>query len=336
MSLGHEVIDVHSHILLEGVMGFCGAAGPEMGIRGDGVPFFRAGEYVLENVKFVGSPFSDVALRLEHMERLGIDRQLVSPNPITYFYRQPESVAIDYNRRHNDLIAEIARHNARLFGAAALPMQSPEAACIELGRSVTELGLVASYIGSDVDGVMLSDPRFEELWSEHERLEVPVVVHPSPRNVDYRDDPMFGPWDLDILYGFHVDETLAVAHLILAGVIDRHPRLRVHIPHGGGFAPYQIGRLEAGLEKRPWGRGLLGRPFAEQWQQFSFDTAVHRENALAFLVSSQGPDRVLHGCNFAGWDQEERSVEMVNGLSVSDDDRSKILSGNARGLFKLA
>lgn len=330
-----STLDVHSHILLPGVMGSCGAAGPEMGVRGDGTQYFRSGDYVLDNVRFTGSPFSDVELRLERMGELGIDEQVVSPNPLTYFYRQPTAVAVDFNRRHNDLVAEIARAHPRLHGCACLPLQDVAAACEELGRASSELGLVGSYIGSDIAGVPLSDRRFDELWSEHERLAVPVVVHPAPRSVEQAPDAFFGPWDLEILYGFLVDEAMAVAHLLLGGVLDRHPELQVHIPHGGGFAPYQKGRLQAGLSKRPWGPTLLERPFAELWGQLSFDTAVHREDALAYLVSTEGAERVLLGSNFAGWDQEERSVAMVEGLGLDPDATASILGANGRRLFSL-
>ncbi|MST34605.1 amidohydrolase family protein [Acidimicrobiaceae bacterium USS-CC1] len=335
MSRG-TVLDVHSHILLPGVMGACGAAGPEMGAGPDGTPFFRSGDYVLENVRFAGSPFSDVELRLERMGQLGIDEQVVSPNPLTYFYRQPAPVAVDFNRRHNDLVAEIGRSHPALHGLACLPLQDVDAACAELERAVGQLGLLGSYIGSDVAGVPLSDRRFEPLWSEHERLGVPVVVHPAPRSAEQPADRMFGPWDLEILYGFLVDEAMAVAHLLLGGVLDRHPALAVHVPHGGGFAPYQKGRLQAGLAKRPWGRELLRRPFADQWAQLSFDTAVHRDDALAFLVATEGTDRVLLGSNFAGWDQEERSVTMVEGLGLPPAGAAAVLGGNGRRLFGLA
>ena len=306
-----------------------------MGVRNDGTPFFRSGSYVLENVKFAGSPFSDVALRLDSMRELGIDEQLVSPNPITYFYRQPLDVATSFVMRHNDLVAEIARAEPRLHGAAALPMQDPDSACTELRRAAGDLGLVASYIGSEIGGLPLSDRRFDELWSAHEQLGVPVVVHPAPRSSEGASDAMFGPWDLEILYGFLVDEATAVAHLLLGGILDRHPRLRVHIPHGGGFAPYQKGRLEAGLAKRPWGQGLLLRSFEDQWAQLSFDTAVHRDDALAYLVATEGAERVLLGSNFAGWDQEVRSVAMVEGLDLTDDDKAAVLGGNARRIFNI-
>ena len=331
----NQVIDIHAHILVPGVMGSCGAAGPEMGFRDNGNEFFRAGDYVLENVKFNNSPFSVPQKRVEKMAILGIDLQLVSPNPITYFYHQPARSGIEFNKKHNDEVAAICRDHIQLIGAAALPLQDPKAACEELHRAVKSLSMVCSYIGTDVDGVALSDPRFEELWSEHERLDIPVVIHPGPRGTYQTPDNFFNKWELDVIYGFAIDEGLAVSHLLFAGVLDRHPKLKVHIAHGGGFAPYQKGRLQAALEKRPFGKGLLSRPFDEQWAQLSFDTAVHRSDALQFLVDTEGCDRVLLGSNFGGWDAEDGYRQMVEQLDISEDDVNKILGGNAKRIFNL-
>ena len=98
-----RTVDVHAHVLFPQVMGLCGAAGPEMGER-DGVPYFRSGEYVLTAVRFTGSPFSDLGLRLAAMDRLGIDHQLLSPNPLTYFYAQPVDAAAAFCAAQNDAI----------------------------------------------------------------------------------------------------------------------------------------------------------------------------------------------------------------------------------------
>ena len=331
-----SVIDVHSHILLPGVMGTCGRAGPEMGVDAEGRGYFRAGDYVLRDVNFAGSPFSEVSLRLEGMDRLGIDRQVVSPNPITYFYTQPPEAARAFHRRHNDLMAEVAAGSTRLDGCATLPLQDPEESCRELVRCVEELGLVGSYLGADIGGVPLSDPRFEELWGEHERLCVPSVIHPAPRMVEQGPDRHFEPWDLDIVYGFLADEAMAVAHLLYGGVLDRHPGLRVHVPHGGGFAPYQKGRLQEGLRRRRWGDGLLVRPFEEQWTQLSFDSAVHRADALAFLIATEGPDRVMLGTNFAGWDHEEPILRIVDAVPLRAEARAAVLHDNAVRIFGLS
>jgi len=93
--------------------------------------------------------------------------------------------------------------------------------------------------------------------------------------------------------------------------------------------------MQAALQKRPWGPTALTRPFDDQWRQFSFDTAVHRDDALGFLVATEGADRVLLGSNFAGWDQEEGYAETVRRLGLSDDDSNAILGGNAKRIFGL-
>ncbi|MFM8390263.1 MAG: amidohydrolase family protein, partial [Actinomycetota bacterium] len=87
--------------------------------------------------------------------------------------------------------------------------------------------------------------------------------------------------------------------------------------------------------RRPWGKGLLNRSFDDQWAQLSFDTAVHRTDALDFLVRTEGADRVLLGSNFAGWDLEEAYLEKVTSLGLSRSDTAKILGGNARRIFAI-
>lgn len=316
-------------------MGTCGAAGPEMGIRTDGTEYFRAGNYVLENVKFANGPFSVPQLRLEKMEALGIHRQLVSPNPITYFYHVPTKDGIEFSRRHNDQMAEVCRTHTQLVGAATLPLQDVQASCEELRRAVNDLGLVASYLGTNVAGRPLSDPCFADLWATHEALGVPVMLHSAPRGAYENPGPFFSQWELDVISGFNVDEGIAVAHLLFGGVLDRHPALHVHVAHGGGFAPYHKGRLQTALSKRPWASGLLSRSFDEMWQQLSFDTAVHHADALRFLVDTEGAERVLLGSNFAGWDVEDRYQELLADLHLPAKSQAAILGDNARRIFRL-
>ena len=332
-------VDVHAHILLPGVMGTCGAAGPEMGLRPDGVQYFRSGNYVLEHVKFVDAPFSDTGLRLELMDRLGIEHQVLSPNPLTYFYRQPVADAIRFNRAHNDeLCSVVAAHPRRFSGFASLPMQDPASAVVELRRAVVDLGLVGSYVGTDFAGRKLSDPAYEPLWDLHEELGVPLFVHPA--TVDAERGPhepeAMRRWDLDIVLGFTFDETSAVAHLLFGGVLDRHPRLHAHVAHAGGAAPFVKGRFAQALEKRPWAKGLLSRSLDDLWQQLSFDCLVHEPTTLDYLVRSQGAHRVLLGTNFAGWDQEDDIVAVVGNLPISPAERELVLSGNAERLFARA
>ena len=332
-----RTVDVHAHILCPEVMGAAGAAGPAMGTEG-GTTFFRSGEYVLRGVRFADSPFSDVAQRLALMDGMGIDHQVLSPNPLTYFYAQPAAVGVAFARAQNDAIAAVARaHPRRFSGLAQLPMQDPRAAVAELERAVGVLGLRGSYLGSDFAGVTLADRSLDPVWHAHEALQVPAVIHPAPVEAERPDDTRQGSrrFDLDIVAGFAHDETLAVAELIYGGVLDRHPRLRIHVPHGGGTAPYLKGRMATALARRPWGRGLLGRPFDELWSQLSFDCLVGTREAMRFLIASEGSDRVMLGTNFAGWDQDDGVVERGRELGFDPSITAGVLGASATALFGL-
>jgi aminocarboxymuconate-semialdehyde decarboxylase len=332
-----HTIDVHAHILFPELMGLAGAAGPEMGVA-DGASFFRSGDYVLRGVKFVGSPFSDVTARLALMDKLGLDHQILSPNPLTYFYALPAADAVRFCRAQNDLTAAtLATHPLRFSGFAQLPVQDVDAAIAELERAVTSLRLVGSYLGSQFGEMELADPKLDPLWAAHAALDVPVVIHPAPVNIELPLARQHAArrWDLDLVIGFGHDETTAVAQLLYGGVLDRHPALRVHIPHGGGTAPYLKGRMHTALQRRPWAKGLLKRDFAELWAQLSFDCLVGTQEAMRFLIDSEGANRVMLGANFAGWDQEDDIAARVTALGLSGEVTAQVMGAAARRYFKL-
>ena len=92
----------------------------------------------------------------------------------------------------------------------------------------------------------------------------------------------------------------------------------------------------AAIEKRPFGKGLFNRSFEDQWAQLSFDSAVHRADALQFLVDTEGTDKILLGSNFAGWDAEFGYREMIEGLRLPPGGVEAILGGNAARIFGIA
>ena len=141
-----KVIDIHAHIILPETLNVLDDLGPEIGGT-DQDPWFRAGNYRLEGVRYKNTPFMDVDLRLKAMKNMGIDFQVVSPNPITYFHFIEAKQADKFCKIHNDSLAKIISENpTSLGGFAALPMQDPLMAIKELNRSVKELGLLGGYI----------------------------------------------------------------------------------------------------------------------------------------------------------------------------------------------
>lgn len=304
-----ETIDVHAHAVLEATMGAAGEHGPELGMEEQ--PRFRVGNYELHGVRYRGSAFMDPIIRLQAMDASGIDFQVLSPNPLTYFHFIDGKTADSFCRVHNDALAiSIADHRDRLGAFAALPMQDVDRAIAETERAVTELDMVGPYIGSNF-GRPLDDPALDPFYDKLVALDVPLFIHPAPAGIDGpAGDPDLRRFDLDLIVGFAAQETIAVANLIYGGVLERHPKLDVCISHGGGATGYLFGRMALAAKKRPWSRESLrgDGAFEALLQRLWFDIHVHAEDSLALLTEHVNPERLVFGTNFAGWDQQPGDV----------------------------
>lgn len=302
-----RVIDVHAHVVLAESFGAAGDLGPEMGGQDGDAPWFRVGDYRLDGVRYQGSPFMDVGLRLRRMAAAGIDYQLLSPNPLTFLHFIEANAAIAFCRTHNDALAALVSDHDRLGGFAALPMQDIGAACEELARAVGDLGLKGGYIGTDMPRP-LDAPEMDALYETCTRLNVPLFLHPSPAGIDGpKGDANLGDYDLDVVIGFAAQEALAVARLIYGGVLDRHPELDICVSHGGGSTGYLFGRMAMAARKRPWASAELRADggFEERLARLWFDNHLNCEASLELLVRRVGDDRLVFGTNFAGWDAPE-------------------------------
>lgn len=324
-----KTIDIHAHVVLEQSMGTAGRFGPEVGADEAGKPWFRIGDYYLHGVKYRGSPFMEVDLRLDRMIEAGIEFQVLSPNPLTYFHHIDRAEAIAFCRRHNDVLAELTtRYPHALGGLAALPMQDPDAACEELERSVWQLGLWGACVGTDFPGRALHHADYDALYRQFTSLDVPLFFHPAPAGIDGPPgDPNLKQFDLDIISGFSSQETLAVANLFFGGVLERHPTLDVCVSHGGGAIALLAGRVQQAALKRPWApewvrqEGSFDRFLRKLW----LDTHLPDERSLAVLIDLVGTDRLVFGTNFAGWDQPAH-------IEVAEIDL--LCAGNARRLLR--
>ena len=328
-----RVIDVHAHVVLAESFGAAGALGPEMGGQDGDAPWFRVGGYRLDGVRYQGSPFMDVAVRLARMDAAGIDYQVLSPNPLTYLHFIDAPRAIAFCRTHNDaLAARIAPHGARLAGFAALPMQDIGAAVEELERAVRTLGLLGGYIGTDMPH-RLDDPSMDRLYEACVRLNVPLFLHPGPAGIDGpAGDANLKGYDLDVVIGFAAQETLAVARLIYGGVLDRHPALDICLSHGGGATAFLAGRMAQAMRKRPWSPAELRHDgaFEERLARLWFDNHLNRDASLALLTDLVGDDRLVFGTNFAGWDAPEDLGAHRPAAKLADNAR-RLLRLNPRG-----
>lgn len=325
------VIDIHAHFIPKHMVDEGRSGISPIGISAE----VRYGQDWIahpEGYRYpVDAVFFDPARRLSAMHDLGIERAIVSPSPTIFAYSLDDALARDVARRTNEALAShVDAAGDRLSGLATLPMQDPAASARELERAVEDLGLLGAAIGPTVDGAPLDAPRFNEVFAAAEALDVPLLLHPAyvgPR-------PGLQDFYLTNLVGNPLETTVAVARLLLSGLLDRFSRLRLVLVHAGGFIPYQIGRLDHGWEVRPEAKRPLHRPSA-YLRRFVFDTITHDPAALGFLVERVGADRIAYGTDLP-FDMMDGSIEhQLDGLGLDPEQRASIASGTAETWFNL-
>jgi aminocarboxymuconate-semialdehyde decarboxylase len=270
----------------------------------------------------------DFEARLGAMDAAGIEIQVLSSWVDLTAYGLDAAKGERWSRRVNEaLAAEAARDPDRLLALATVPLQQPELAAAELRYATAELGMVGVEIATRVAEVDLVSAELDPLWRAAAELGSLVLLHPM--------DPLPGidlkRHFLDNLVGRPAETTLAIARLIMAGVFDSHSDLRVCVVHGGGFLPYQVGRLQRGWEAKPGlaATDLETAPMATI-KRLYFDTIVHNPQALRYLIDLVGADRITLGTDYpfeAGDPDPIGTVDAVPDLT--DEERAWIVSGTA-------
>jgi aminocarboxymuconate-semialdehyde decarboxylase len=324
-------VDVHTHFVPLDVI-----AAAWRGAGFDGIRAERSGgmEWLVHRQGFrypVPGAFYDPEARLASMDERGIDHAVLSIAPQLFMYWVDGQEAAGFCRAANDALAEFASGSAgRITAVATLPLQDPGAAVTELRRAVTELGMHGAEIGPDAGGTPLDDPALRPVLSAAAGLGVPLIVHPyyvAPR-------PGLEDFYLTNLIGNPLATTVCAARLIFSGVLDELTALRLVLLHGGGYLPYQIGRLDHGHRVRPEARGCAHPPSA-YLTRFWFDTVTHAPGPLRFLAGTVGADHVVYGTDFP-FDMAAGSLEdQLAGTGLGTAETELIAGRNASGLFGL-
>lgn len=323
-------IDVHAHCVPDQLAKAIVKDGPELGVTvaGDGVVTV-AGEVVAVPMR---DELVDRSARLAAMDRAGVDVQVLSPWIDLVAYRLEPEAGARWSRLVNlAMSAEAATHPDRFKAIGTVPLQAPDLAGAELRHAVEELGLVGVEIGTRVGDIDLVSARLDAFWAEADRLSCLVLLHPLEplAGIDLSDRMLHN------ITGRPAETTIALSRLLLAGVIERHPAMALCAVHGGGFLPYQIGRMQRGWDARPEivATDLTVAP-TEALRSVYFDTVLHDPGAIAHLIETVGADRVLLGSDYPfemGDPDPVGTIHAVPGLDA--DERRSVLSGNAGRLF---
>jgi aminocarboxymuconate-semialdehyde decarboxylase len=204
-------------------------------------------------------------------------------------------------------------------------LQDPEAAAHELRRAVVDLGLRGAQIGTNVEDRALADAGLDPVFTAAQELDVPLLLHPYFRGPKPRIEPYF----LTNTIGNPLETSIAAARLIHAGTLDQWPKLKLILVHGGGFLPYQIGRLDRAHQVRPESRATIDQPPSSYLKRFWFDTLTHSDASLEFLASQVGQEQLLIGTDLP-YDMADTSpIDRLH--RIGQDPRR--LGENARALF---
>jgi len=288
---------------------------------------------VLEPGNGIDTQCSDVRLMLEGLDHRDLDAAAIGPSPGQFYYWADPELAEQVARVINDGIAALAKaHPDRMFPMGSLPMQDGARAARELERAVTTLGMRAFEICTHINGTDLDDPRFAPVFAAAARHGTPIFLHPQ----NWGEMRRLKDYHLWNLAGFPFETGLAAARLVAGGVFERNPELKIVLAHGGGYFPYQIGRLDHGYKVRAELHDRLPKPPSAYLGGIYCDTLTHNTTALRFLVERMGDDHVVIGTDYPFDMGDETPVESVRACRFGPEREANVLGRNLARLLRAA
>lgn len=318
-------IDLHSHFF------------PVEALQNPGKFENRAPKLVLDNGKLsvtsqigsrpgLGAGAYDPAARIKALDEMKIDMQAISPSPILLFYWEDAAIAAHFSRRQNEAIqAVVKQHPDRFIGFGSVPLQSITDS-IAIAEEAKSMGLKGLEIGNAVGEKPLDDPSFEPFFEAAQKLDLLLFVHPLEGGLD-ADDPL-SPILGNVLQ-FTFRTTMMVERMIIKGMFEKYPNLRLCLSHGGGLLALNVWRLDHSYSLRAELQKIIPRKPSEYLKKIYFDTIVHSVTALQYLVQVVGADRVVVGTDYPMAMGEFDSIAKVMQLELPDRQRGQILGANA-------
>jgi aminocarboxymuconate-semialdehyde decarboxylase len=278
---------------------------------------------------------SSIEVRLKDMDRMGIDIQAVSPAPHQTYYWTDPGEGQELARAVNERLAEIvSRWPERFVALGSVPLQDSSIAVSELEHAVKKLGLRGVEINPSVNGMDLTDSRLalEKFFAKAQELDIVIFMHP----IGFTHGERLMNHYFNNVIGNPLETTVAVSHLIFDGVMERHPRLKVVLPHAGGYLAHYWARMDHAWRARPDCRVVIKKKPSSYLEKFYFDTITFDRTMLKHMVERYGADHVVLGTDYPYDMGMEHPVDFIGGTTgISASDKSKIMGGNAARLLKI-
>lgn len=328
------IIDVHAHCIPASFRTWLAQNGDPLGIA---LVDTERGQAVRIDDRVTTQPLrddlTDHQRRVNELDRMGIDRQVLAGWIDLTAYELDAASGATYSRVQNEcLAAEAARAPDRFSAIATVPLQNPTHAVTELDHAMRQLDMKGVEIATTVDGRFLDQAGLDDFWAAAQDLGAFIVLHPM-RPLEGID---LGRYFMENMIARPAESTIALAGLIFSGVFERFPRLNVCVVHGGGFAPYQIGRLDSGYKQKPNLAGKhITKPPSDYLREIYVDTVLHDAAALRYVVDLLGADQVLMGTDYPFEMGSLDPVEFIESAGFDAATNTAILGGTAERLLGL-
>ena len=328
---GSLKIDIHCHYLNQEVAARVAPLNP--GQYEPSVCFANTmtREVNVKQMKDRAAKLSTIEVRLMDMDRMGIDVQAVSPAPNqTYYWTEP-GMGQELARAVNERIAEIvAKWPDRFVGLGTVPLQDPGLAVSELEFAIRTLGLKGVEINPNVNGKELTKVNLDPFFKKAEALNAVIFMHP----IGFTQGERLADHYFNNVIGNPLETTVATAHLIFDGVMERHPKLKVILPHAGGYLAHYWARMDHAWKARPDCCTVIKKKPSTYMEKFYFDTIAFDPGMLGHLVERFGADHVLLGTDYPYDMGVEKPLEFISKVpGITPKERQKIFGGNAARLL---
>jgi aminocarboxymuconate-semialdehyde decarboxylase len=282
-----------------------------------------------------GPKLTDIAVRLKDMDRMGIDIQAVSPAPHQTYYWTDPGMGAELARAVNERLAEIvAQHPERFVALGTVPLQDVSLAVAELEHCVRKLGMRGVEINPSVRGMDLTDAKLnlDAFFAAVQKLDVVIFMHP----IGFTHGERLVNHYFSNVIGNPLESTVAASRLIFDGVMERHPKLKVVLPHAGGYLAHYWARMDHAYKARSDCRGQMKHKPSAYLERFYFDTITFDHGMLAHLIARFGADHVVLGTDYPYDMGMERPLEFIEGVKgLSKTETAAIEGGNAARLLKI-
>ena len=323
------IVDVHAHVIVPEITRDAGDESWRPDVR------WEDGEQVVEHsgrsIRSAVREFVRVEQILDESRGSGVDGVVLSP----WVALLPDGPDLDESlsicRIQNAALAAMTlSHPGRVRALGAVPMHHPETAAAELRALMAEPGLCGVEVPASVRGDYLGDDRFLPFWESAADTGAVVFVHPTTRGFELSAFERYYLWNT---VANPMETAVTAAHLVMAGVLERFPGLRIVLAHGGGALPSVRGRLRRAHGFQPQARERLREPPDASMRRLYFDTVAHDPDLLRSLIDWVGPGHVLLGSDRPFDMGTDDPVGDVRRLALSPHDEADVLGGNAERLM---